>query len=80
MVDCLGQIGSGSLPEQRLASIAVRINHQSESEIRDLQRTMRQLSTPVIARLQQGSLWLDMRGAERIDELAANLTQLSLGS
>lgn len=71
------QIGSGSLPDQRIASLAVTIRHDDERTLRDLLDRLRALSTPVICRLQQGRLWLDMRGAERLDDLTRTLAELA---
>jgi L-seryl-tRNA(Ser) seleniumtransferase len=71
------QIGSGSLPDQTIDSICVRVSAAKENLIRDLQTRMRELSVPVIARISQGSLWLDMRGAELIDDLLVSLEGLS---
>ena len=69
--DC--QIGSGSLPDQTIRSICVRVSASEEKMIRELQTRLRQLPEPVVARISQGSLWLDMRGAERLDELLLSL-------
>ncbi|MFV2091118.1 MAG: L-seryl-tRNA(Sec) selenium transferase, partial [Pseudomonadales bacterium] len=70
------QIGSGSLPDRRIDSIAVTVSHTDESQLRELLGRMRELDTPVIGRIHQGRIWLDMRGAERLDALAANLEKL----
>jgi L-seryl-tRNA(Ser) seleniumtransferase len=74
VADC--QIGSGSLPDQTIDSICVSIHCEKERQLRDLQQQLRQLPTPVIGRLSQGRLWLDMRGAELLDELCVNLRHL----
>ena len=37
-----------------------------------------ELPVPVIGRLHHGNLWLDMRGAERLEELVDNLSALTL--
>ncbi|MEZ5557472.1 MAG: L-seryl-tRNA(Sec) selenium transferase [Pseudomonadales bacterium] len=72
--DC--QIGSGSLPEHRLPSIAVCARHASEKRLRALLETLRALPTPIIGRLQHGALWLDMRGAGDLGELLKVLDHL----
>ena len=74
--DC--QIGSGSLPDRRIKSIAVTISHTRETQLRELLDRLRELETPVIGRIHQSRIWLDMRGAERLDALAENLKALSL--
>lgn len=71
------QIGSGSLPDQTINSLCVRISAAKEAPVRQLQDRLRGLSTPVVARLNQGQLWLDMRGAELIDELLITLDELA---
>ena len=74
--DC--QLGSGSLPDQRIPSRAVRIDNDQARVLEQLRDRLRGLPVPVIGRLQQGSLWLDMRGAERLDELCDSLRPLEL--
>lgn len=73
--DC--QIGSGSLPDRRLPSIAVTIHHEQEGQVRSLLESMRRLSTPVIARMREGQIWLDMRGASRLEDLTEVLCGLN---
>lgn len=74
------QIGSGSLPDRRLPSLAVTIAHEEEAQVRALLDALRQLPVPVIGRLRDRRLWLDMRGAARLDELLDNLSALETGS
>jgi L-seryl-tRNA(Ser) seleniumtransferase len=70
------QIGSGSLPDQALPSMAVRIGHADEKRLPALQAAFRALPVPVIGRIRQGALWLDMRGAEPLVDLEAALAAL----
>lgn len=70
------QIGSGSLPEHTLPSVAVRLVHPGSGRIEDLLARLRRLPVPVIGRLGQGALWLDMRGADPLDELESVLDGL----
>jgi L-seryl-tRNA(Ser) seleniumtransferase len=74
-VDSLCQIGSGALPDQTLPSVAMRITHP-EDRLPRLQAALRTLPVPVIGRLSQGALWLDMRGADPLHELEAALAAL----
>ncbi len=67
------QVGSGALPSSRLPSIALRLTHPKSRVLTDRQAALRALPTPVIARLQQDALWLDLRGADPIAALAAQL-------
>jgi len=76
--DAEGQIGSGALPAQRLPSVAVTIHHADEAQVRGLLDQLRNLPVPVIGRLHQGRIWLDMRGAERTEELVADLGSLTV--
>jgi len=70
------QIGSGSLPDQTIESCAVTLCHENDAEVRDLAERLRGLPVPVIGRIQQDRLWLDMRGADLTGELTANLSNL----
>lgn len=78
VVDSDAQIGSGSLPNQALPSVAVRATHPQPTRTAELQAALRALPTPVIARLQRDAVWLDMRGAEPEAELLADLGALTL--
>ncbi len=71
------QIGSGSLPDRRLPSVAVTIHHDEEANVRGLLERLRGLPVPVIGRISESRLWLDMRGAERLDPLIENLNKLA---
>ncbi len=69
---CRSQIGSGALPVDLLASVAVTIGG---SALENLASLLRSLPRPVIGRIAHGRLWLDCRCLERGDE-AAFLAQL----
>ena len=69
------QIGSGALPDRLLPSRAVRVQHKGEPAD-TLAAAMRQLSPPVIARVANDSVWLNMHGAEPLDELLQALAEL----
>jgi L-seryl-tRNA(Ser) seleniumtransferase len=73
--DC--QIGSGSLPDRRLPSVAVTIRHAQEGQVRSLLESMRRLTVPVVGRIREGQIWLDMRGASRLDALIEVLSGLN---
>ena len=64
------QIGSGTLPVGKLPSIAIRIHpvSEKESEIRHLIERFRQLPKPVLGRLNNHTLWLDLRCLEPKEE------------
>ncbi|WP_265497643.1 L-seryl-tRNA(Sec) selenium transferase [Providencia rustigianii] len=60
---CLSQIGSGSLPIDRLPSYAITFAplDGKGSGLERLAARWRQLPQPVIGRLKEGKLWLDLR-------------------
>ncbi|MFM7120650.1 MAG: L-seryl-tRNA(Sec) selenium transferase [Gammaproteobacteria bacterium] len=70
------EMGSGSLPEETLPSRSLVIDHTEERQLRALADSLRALPTPVIGRLHQGRLWLDLRGAEPLDALSETLSAL----
>ncbi|HVG03348.1 MAG TPA: L-seryl-tRNA(Sec) selenium transferase [Burkholderiaceae bacterium] len=62
--ECASQIGSGSMPAERLSSAALVLRPSSKVSgraIERLQERLRALPTPVIGRIADGALWLDMR-------------------
>ncbi len=72
---CFSQIGSGSLPVDTLPSHALVLTPRSgkDSDLRHLARWLRQRTRPVIGRVHDGALWLDLRCLEPEDE--ANFLQ-----
>jgi L-seryl-tRNA(Ser) seleniumtransferase len=80
--DCASQIGSGSLPAERLTSAALVVRPQrkvSGRAIERLQARLRSLPIPVVGRIADGALWLDLRCLLPRDEPAfiENLKALS---
>ena len=63
---CLSQIGSGSLPVDRLPSAALTFTPKDGrgSTLRTLAESLRDSSTPIIGRINDGRLWLDLRCLE----------------
>lgn len=78
VADCASQVGSGSLPVDRLPSAALRI---ASSRVRPaaIARALRALPVPVIARIHEDAVWLDLRCLEDEAGFAANLSGRSLG-
>ncbi len=76
------QIGSGTLPVEKLPSIAIKIRPVSdkESEIRFLIKRFRQLPRPILGRLNNHALWLDLRCLELNEEpeFTSQLKELKL--
>ena len=70
--ECASQVGSGSLPVDRLASAALRISSPAV-KLAAIAKALRALPIPVIGRIHDDAVWLDLRCLE--DE-AAFLSQL----
>ena len=83
LADCKSQIGSGALPLERLESTALRLAPIAEKGGKDaaLQRLaagLRQLPRPVIGRIHDGGLLLDLRCLREEGEFLAQLRKLAL--
>ena len=77
IVPCLSQIGSGSLPVERLKSAAISIEPLGKSKgkaLNMLASAFRSLPMPVIGRIQDNTLMLDVRC---LDDVAGFLSQLN---
>jgi len=82
VIDCSSQIGSGSLPVDRLPSAALSIRMKGRGGgLERLAAAMRSLPRPVVGRIHENALLLDLRclepGAEAL--LVAQLPQLRSG-
>ena len=71
------QIGSGALPDQTIDSMAVSLTHQSLSA-QKLAEKLRGASTPIIGRIKDERVLLDMRGADLTAELVQTILTLDL--
>ena len=69
------QIGSGALPDKTVESLALVVKH-SQIKPEDLLSKMRSLSTPIIGRIKEDRVWLDLRGAEPLEELTRVIGEL----
>jgi L-seryl-tRNA(Ser) seleniumtransferase len=77
--DCLSQVGSGALPLDTLPSAALLVRpHGSQGELERLAAALRALPRPVIGRIADGALRLDLRCLPEDDEDAflASLARL----
>lgn len=72
IVPSQGQIGSGALPDKTFASVALTLTHPKYNSEQILQR-LRNLPTPVIGRIADDKVWLDLRGAQPYDALAQTI-------
>jgi L-seryl-tRNA(Ser) seleniumtransferase len=70
------QIGSGALPDRTLPSLALKVSHKSVSAA-EISNQLRALPIPVIGRIKDDCVWLDLRCAEPLDELMQQISQLS---
>ena len=71
------QIGSGAAPDKPVPSRALVIHHAAATEVRSLERRLRQLAEPVIGRIQQDALWLDLRSVADFDAALASIKTLT---
>jgi L-seryl-tRNA(Ser) seleniumtransferase len=64
------QVGSGALPAYRLPSFGLRVanSRAKRSSLNRLEAMLRELPRPVIGRIADKALWLDMRCLEVTDE------------
>jgi L-seryl-tRNA(Ser) seleniumtransferase len=81
--ECQSQIGSGALPVETIASAALAIRptdaRHSGSALDSLAAALRRLPLPVIGRIEQQALLLDLRCLEDEAGFIANLAGLDLG-
>ena len=80
LVDCKSQIGSGALPLAQLDSTALSLTPVAEKGARDaalqgLARHLRHLPRPVIGRIHDGSLLLDLRCLRDEEQFLAQLRE-----
>jgi L-seryl-tRNA(Ser) seleniumtransferase len=75
IVETDAQIGSGALPANTIPSIAVTMTHPTlgAEATADL---LRALPIPIVARIRDDKVWLDMHGADPMRELTAALGDL----
>ena len=70
------QIGSGAQPQAQLVSAGLRVTSARRGGLDRLAKRLRQLPRPVLGRIADDALWLDLRCLEPTDE-AAFLAQWS---
>ena len=77
-----GQIGSGALPVESLDSFALVITPTAKrgrgSALKRLTAGLRDLPVPVIVRVHEDAIWLDLRCLDDEAEFVAQLSKLSI--
>lgn len=74
--DSLTQIGSGSQPMERVPSVAVTLSEKTPQKLSALSTRFKQLSQPIIGRMENGKLWLDLRSVADIETLLNTVDEL----
>jgi len=74
--DSQAQIGSGSQPMERIPSVAVTIAEKTNTKLSALSARFKQLSQPIIGRMENGKMWLDLRSLADIETLLNTLDEL----
>ncbi|AAU38945.1 L-seryl-tRNA(Sec) selenium transferase [[Mannheimia] succiniciproducens] len=73
----LAQIGSGSQPMAKIPSIAVTIAEKNSEKLTALLARFKKLSTPIIARVENDKIRLDLRSVTAIETLLITLEELN---
>jgi L-seryl-tRNA(Ser) seleniumtransferase len=77
---CASQIGSGALPVDLLPSAALVLTPRAEWKVDALAARLRALPRPVIGRIYQDALWLDLRCLEDEAGFIGQLQRLAAGA
>ncbi len=81
IADCAGQIGSGALPVETLDSAAITITPLKArgrgAALKRLAAQLRSLPVPVIGRVQDDALWLDLRCLDDMEGFRVQLAGLA---
>lgn len=80
--DCAGQTGSGALPVESLDSVALVLRPGAArgrgARLKRLAANLRALPVPVIGRVHDDALWLDLRCLEDVDGFRTQLEKLKM--
>jgi len=79
VLDCDGEIGSGAMPTEKIASagLAIRSMQRSGRALIELSAALRRLPVPVVGRIESDALVLDVRCLEDVAAFSANFMQLT---
>ena len=75
--ECRSQVGSGALPVDTVASAGLRLTGDGGDAPERLARRLRALSVPVLGRIRDGALVLDLRCLDEDAALLASLAELT---
>ena len=79
---CNSEVGSGALPVETVPSLAIAVTpsaaRASQRLLGTLAAALRRLPMPVIGRIENGALVMDLRCLEDADAFIANFTTLTL--
>ncbi len=73
---CSSQIGSGALPIENIPSFALVVTASNDAQLRRLANCLGQLPKPVVGRLNDRKLWLDLRCLDCEQQFAGQLAEL----
>lgn len=75
---CDAQIGSGAQPMTKIASLAVTLQAKSakSEDLYQLITMLKTLSQPIIGRVENNKLWLDLRSVAQIETLLTTVNEL----
>ena len=71
------EIGSGAMPGEGISSLSLRITHPKKDANKIL-KELRELPIPVIGRIKEDAVLLDLRCAEPLDELTEQVRNLKV--
>lgn len=69
----LAQIGSGALPTEKIPSVAVTISADNQRDLFALEAEFKTYPSPIIGRIAQGKIWLDVRSVAEFEALITML-------
>ncbi|WP_301098731.1 L-seryl-tRNA(Sec) selenium transferase [Otariodibacter sp.] len=73
------QIGSGALPTEKIESIALTISSENQRDLLALEQQFKALPQPIIVRLAQQKMWLDLRSVAQFEDLITMLNDKENG-